>query len=616
MLAPRAHRAFVLACASASLLVLPSAAHAAVTASQITSPADPTFVVFDQDLPAGTQQLTASGTSNGAPGDLVDISCIYGNSSATFASNVVLGAGGAFSVTAPSNTITDNSAPCRLRALPDGYSTGFDVFAFRGPRIASTYIDLGGTRAVTGGAPVVNDYNIGAVGLRAAADLEPFGVNGINDHYGLTPGFQELQYAGWRTAARAKRVADDGARNSIQVDGKNAWGSDSPPLFDYDGAGPEPNSAPSGFAGAATTIAHDAATGNIVVTESAPLYRCTDDSLPATAVKCPTALGTGVQLDRITRVTREGTQISVADTFVSTDGGAHAVRLEHYNETDDSDYPTWKFPTDADFGFFDDGDFVAGQPAPGTVQWRDGDPGASPGGSMTWLDPVAYFRFSDYDYLLDIRELAVPAGGQVAATNVYGASRTSSDLDVLSSAVEDQAGLPVLTIATPGNGAIVGASPVTVTGTARDNKGIASVTVNGAAAALAGEGYSAPVALKAGANTVTVVASDAAGNTVTAAITVTLVVPAAAPGPRPAVRRCVAPRIKSGSTQSAVKRALVAAGCKAASKVVLKTSAKVRKGRVISISRRAGTQLPADTVIKLNVSKGAKKVVKKRATRR
>lgn len=607
----RAQRAITLVCASA-ILAIPASASAAVTASQITSPADPVHRIFDDDVPDGNQLLTVSGTSNGTTGDLVDVRCVYGDSDELFADNVPVAADGTFTATATIESLASNDAACRLRAIPDGTSASDDVFAFTGPRTAVHEIDLGGTRAVSGSVtPVVNSFDVEFVGFRAAGDLESF-TDGISDYGATTPSGERLDNDAWEYAAETNRTNYDDTAGSIRVDGRNVWGGDDVPLYDYDDGGPEPVSAPPGFTGAQTTATVDPVTGVLTVTETAPLFRCPDDSFPATEAKCGSAIPVGVTLVRTTTVSDEGARVAVRDEFRSTDGAAHTVKTEQYNETDDEDYPRWRFPTDADFGYFDDGDYVTGQPAPGTVQWADDTPSESPGGTLTWFEPVDYFRFSDYDYLLTNRTVAVPAGGAGAHTTVYGADRSATALATTANAVEDVAGLPVLTVTSPGNGAIVGEPTVTVAGTARDNKGIASVTVNGAAASRAGEAFSAPVALAPGGNTVTVVATDTAGNTATAVLTVTYVVPNPPTGGQGTVRRCIVPKIKAGSTQKAVKTALVKANCKAGKKVVLKTSRTVRKGRVISISRRAGQRLPAGTAIKLNVSKGKPAAKRKR----
>src|SRR5215831_11542058 len=73
---------------------------------------------------------------------------------------------------------------------------------------------------------------------------------------------------------------------------------------------------------------------------------------------------------------------------------------------------------------------------------------------------------------------------------------------------------PSVSIASPANGVVTKASTLSVTGTASDNVGVISVTVNGTAAT-SSDGYatwSASIALNAGSNSITVSAKDAAGN--------------------------------------------------------------------------------------------------------
>jgi beta-lactam-binding protein with PASTA domain len=69
--------------------------------------------------------------------------------------------------------------------------------------------------------------------------------------------------------------------------------------------------------------------------------------------------------------------------------------------------------------------------------------------------------------------------------------------------------------------------------------------------------------------------------------------------------RCKVPNVK-GKTVAQAKAALKAKRC-AAGKIKQAFSAKVRKGRVIGQSRRAGASLPRNTKVNLTVSKGAKK---------
>ncbi|NOZ79671.1 MAG: hypothetical protein GXP48_10930, partial [Acidobacteria bacterium] len=95
---------------------------------------------------------------------------------------------------------------------------------------------------------------------------------------------------------------------------------------------------------------------------------------------------------------------------------------------------------------------------------------------------------------------------------------------------------PVVSVTAPTDGQLTAASSIAVTGTANDEH-LASVTVNGSAAALAGSSFQASIPLTSdGSHQLTVVATDAAGNTAHATVTIERdatapVVTVAEPGP-------------------------------------------------------------------------------------
>lgn len=131
----------------------------------------------------------------------------------------------------------------------------------------------------------------------------------------------------------------------------------------------------------------------------------------------------------------------------------------------------------------------------------------------------------------------VAAGQNSAALNVTSITGTITDAagnGVLNPAVPATTNIanskviiidttpPTLTLTAP-TATVVNTTPLTVTGTATDLIGIASVTVNGTAIPVgAGGAISTTVPLVAGANTITVIATDTAGNQTTAVRTVTL----------------------------------------------------------------------------------------------
>lgn len=120
-----------------------------------------------------------------------------------------------------------------------------------------------------------------------------------------------------------------------------------------------------------------------------------------------------------------------------------------------------------------------------------------------------------------IADLTLSAVGTFPATveatsNIAGTVTLSgSEYPGLRLVVEDTAA-PTLTITSPENNLVTAAGTVTVSGTAFDTSGIASVTVNGTAVAVAANGsFSATVNLSGGSNTITVTATDEAGNVTT-----------------------------------------------------------------------------------------------------
>src|SRR5262249_15470932 len=98
---------------------------------------------------------------------------------------------------------------------------------------------------------------------------------------------------------------------------------------------------------------------------------------------------------------------------------------------------------------------------------------------------------------------------------------------------EDTLGVPSVAITDPAaDGSTVDTAGVTVKGTASDNRGVASLKVNGADVSVAGDGtWSAPITLAEGPNTVSAVVADQPGNTVTATRAITYAKPASPPPP-------------------------------------------------------------------------------------
>ena len=73
------------------------------------------------------------------------------------------------------------------------------------------------------------------------------------------------------------------------------------------------------------------ANGDVVITESQPLYRCVDNTDPSSWRSCRTVAQTGVRLNRVITVTADQAIWRTADTYVSADGKAHTARATYVN---------------------------------------------------------------------------------------------------------------------------------------------------------------------------------------------------------------------------------------------------------------------------------------------
>jgi hypothetical protein len=130
----------------------------------------------------------------------------------------------------------------------------------------------------------------------------------------------------------------------------------------------------------------------------------------------------------------------------------------------------------------------------------------------------------------------VPAAGSLVVEHTYFMEPTKGLL-------VDALDPPTIAITAPADESAVDQANVTVTGTASDPGGtVASVTVNGTAASLEADGtWSAALTLAQGANAITAVATDLAGNTATATLTITFVGddPPGPPGPGEICDNCI-----------------------------------------------------------------------------
>jgi hypothetical protein len=594
----------------AVLALAPAAAQATVTSSQITSPGDPYYRLDNGDLPGDQREVTVTGTTNGGAGDAVDLRCYYGQYwggvySNTLASEVPVQADGSFSYTGSISPLSNNQQACKLLAVDSYDGTPQDLSVFGGPNVAVTYVETSSISNLQDGTSVVRDFWVDAPGFKGAPQYYSAASDGIVDYTAVTnrAGYGLANYDSWDSAADLYGSAHDG-RSKILVDGLDTYNNYSTPEFDPDGGGPLQYGAPPGLESLTYDVQVSPTNGDVKIVESTPLYICPEGAYPGDAGNCPELQKVGVRLDRTTLQQQDGLVVRVTDSLVSTDAKPHQVKLRYYNQSDFGDGPVWQLPGETGFGGISNGTSVGKPATPGSLTGRDWWYGQSVdsqiSSTMTWLTQPDRLYFDSYDEPYSEFTAAVPAGGAAPVSQVFTAPRTVEEGQKLASDIEDATGSPVVEITAPANSTAVDHADIVVQGTARDNKSVSTLKVNGVPATVTGDGtWSLPLHLAKGANTITAVARDAQGNTGQAQVTVNYVPPKAAP-------LCVVPKVKRGAKQGKAKAAIKRANCKVGS-VSKASSRKVRKGRVISIAPRAGYMLVRGSKIDIRVSSGKPK---------
>jgi len=609
----------LLALGVVALAALPATASAApdFSQSQISSPGDP-YVVLDKATDP-TPEVTVSGTTDAAAAGLdVNVRCYYtqyyGGSDYYTLGSTTTNADGSFSDTFSVSNLADNEQACRLRAVPD--SPPYDLGSFRGPRAQVTYWDPNeSTSQVHGGdsTSFPSDYFVDAPGFRGSSEFYSAGSEGI---YYFSPGVSNREPSqppddyygyGWAYGDGLYAYDYNSAGSSIKVDGANAYNAYGTPTNDYDQGGPEGSRKPAGWQPLSSDV-QVASNGDVKITETDTFWVCNDPSVfPATDTSCDTVHDSGVHFSRVYMRTNDSTRIDVTDTLNSTDGQAHNVFLQYYNEADAYEYPSFHFDGEPanTWSVVGDDTQLDNPGTPGGFAWRDSeypdDQYDTPNGSLVWLTQPTRIWFNDDGYYPIVEHnVSIPAGGAATVQHVFQVANLSSvALDQMNSVLDKQ-GKPVVTFKSPANGTATDSPSATLTGTATDNKGVASLKINGTSVAVAPDGtFTFPATLVPGANTFTAVATDGQGNTGTAALSLTYV------KPDPLAPLCKVPAVKKKSTLSAARTKLLAANCTPRTHKMF--SSKVKKGRVISLGAKANQLFVPKASITVNVSKGKKK---------
>jgi hypothetical protein len=497
------------------------------THTTITTPASD--VMFHWQGPPATNAMTVSGTAS-PDVTLVDIDCILRNGSTVvrhFATDVPV-TGGHFSTVA---TIADATAQCRLRAVPTEVdpATAY-VGAFAGPMFrmynvtpskdGSKIISYFATSESRDGFAQATDAGLYGVVILATVDpvdADTLGSAGADTAFTLPYG----------------NDVPNPTKTSVTVDGHNAYSPVAVSTY------LRAILALTLTQPALTLTSSRASNGDLTITETEPLMRCSvSDVYPPTSTSCPSLVNTGIQFHRVTQFVRGVHQVRVRDSYRSTNGQAHTVRPAYQIAVSSMPYgePGFQFPGHGPaFQHTTLDETVTGLGTrAGTLLVRhdrfavDGDGSADVLG-FSWSRPPQKLQFG---HNLATRlsmpyVLTVPAG----ATRYLGFAESehltvSDTVNLANIAVTEMVNVP--SISSPAPGATVHGKSTTVKGSVSlgANGLPTSVTVNGHAAALTTVSatkrtFAVTFSETLGKHTITVVAKDSAGNTRSRSIKIT-----------------------------------------------------------------------------------------------
>jgi hypothetical protein len=442
-----------------AVLAIAAPAQAQITASTITSPADPHFVLIDADAPAAPT-VSISGTATGTGS--VDIVCLrdYVHDGDVFASSVPVAADGTFAVSdvplITQNGVrhpTSNEGTCRLVAWPAG-TTPADRSAFTGPRLAIS--KLARQRLNAGpNAGLVSTAYVVASGIGFSTLGTTLGAAGFNQANVLDPAtFGPLRSGFYPSAGLG--FDWNRPRFPLEVDGEAAY----PPTFASSGIGSTATYANPGVVGLEVDVTRfSPTTGDLSVRESGRLVRCApDNAYPPTADRCEHFAPAPVTYERTTEYSHGNQVVRVVDRWISTDGRPHRLDLSLVTAPclgsgyDCSAKVRYRFPGDAGYAEHPDGTST-GAVGPGAILARDATD-ATRGGIALIIgrraDSARFHRDTYNDtFALDYRAAAIPARGSLTLSHTYVTTRSAADIEALAAALTPKPAPPAQPHGTP-----------------------------------------------------------------------------------------------------------------------------------------------------------------------
>jgi hypothetical protein len=407
-------------------LALAAPAQAAITESRITAPANPAYRLYEAQRTRAAPQLEIEATTDAENQEKVDVICSYGDTHAILLEDEAVDADGSLEIT---SDLDDFPATlCDLRVVPAGYR-GPDFSSFTGPVVAaSSYYPRFNATVVRGSEDLATlDYLVTSGHQRGVADVMSAGAHGLVTATGVKEQAHEpFASTTWREGA--------GIRDVI-VDGRQAYTTAGIPRFDF---GTDRALAPTGFEGLQADVSLDQATGALAISESQRIVRCNGtDSARPTEEECGAVLDTGIRLERTISLTREHSIADIRDRWVSSDGRAHAVLARYGIKEQDvkaAEDPLWRFPGDAAYRKYGEGDVLV--QGPGTLLVRERNALSAPG-AFGFAPAPSRFTFGDAGGVEESVQLAVAGGGAAPVRRIFAVARDSAEAEALGRAVNE-----------------------------------------------------------------------------------------------------------------------------------------------------------------------------------
>jgi len=504
--------AAALVTALAILCACSPAATATVTSSTTTVAAAFGFADY-RSLPLANRHVSA--TTNGTTGDNVDFICRQGVANFTFASDVPVSADGGVSADVSENKL--DSRYCRLAAVPSG-TTPSNLAPFSGPFVGGGEISL--TKISTGSnTGVVFDHYIDQAQGKGFADYDSLGDCGLCDMSLFDAAGASSPYLFYDNARIGFQHLEGATqKQGATVDGQTAYDSWHAQSKAFNNAGLPPLSV--------TSYSVDPATGDMTFTEKQELVLCS----PSDST-CTSFVPSGLRYDRTVRQDHNGRWVRITDTIVNLDAGTpHTFDFDFEQfEQASAHHLGYRLPGESGYSEHAAGGTTAAGFGPITTIGLINDATQAiafnnPVGTLTTSPQPTRLLYDNGGFYLDFTG-SVPPGGTQTISQYYAMGESQGEVDGYATAQRDELGLPTVAITSPADGTnwSVRRPPPVVTGTASDNVAVTSLKVNGATVPVAADGtWTAQVPLNLGANTITAVAGDGAGNTATATVTISL----------------------------------------------------------------------------------------------